>query len=44
MTHIKLQKLQKGDHSLNGSSGSVNSDLQFLWGQANFNPIQNQYP
>ena len=26
------------DHSLNGSSDSVNGDLQFLQGQANFNP------
>ena len=26
-------------HSLNGSSGSVNGDLQFLWRQANFNPL-----
>jgi len=25
-------------HSLNGSSDSVNGDLQFLWGYANFNP------
>ena len=26
------------NHSLNGSSDSINSDLQFLWGQANFKP------
>jgi len=28
------------DHSLNGSSDSVNGDLQFLWGQANFTAPQ----
>jgi len=31
-------------HSLNGSSGRVNCDLQFLWRWANFNSLQNQYP
>jgi len=31
-------------HSLNGSSDSVNGDLQFLWEYANFNHLQNQYP
>jgi len=32
------------NHSLNGSSDTVNGNLQFLWVWANFNPPQNQYP
>jgi len=35
---IGAELLEMWDHSLNGSSDSVNGDLQFLWGLANFNP------
>ena len=44
MVGLRSKTITHSRYSLNGSSGSVNGDLQFLWGYANFNPLQNQYP